>query len=291
MARGGLAGIWDRNKKWLTPVAEGLVGMIPGVGVPLAAGLGAAIGGLDRPGQRGIGFDVGGAMKGTLSGAAMGGVGSMAKTGLSSLFTGGGAAAGLPPAPSQVSLTPEAITTPSVPSLPAPPSAASLAPSVSRLSAANAPSIGMPSLQAQTSSLSTKLAPSYADLTKMATASGPSPTQFSAPSISASPADYAVNVPKPSTWSQIKSGFGAASDFADKHDKATSLALQGIGKFLPSAESRALELKTQVEQDRLNLEKKQYEEEQQRRQRMAQFLIPLYQQYAQQFGMKPLGGA
>lgn len=112
--RGGLAGFWDREKKWLAPVSEGLVGMIPGVGPLAAAGLGAAIGGLDRPGQRGIGFDAGGAVKGGLTGYGMGQLGSMAKGGIQNLLTAGQSAAPaiapstpstMPPAPSQISLT------------------------------------------------------------------------------------------------------------------------------------------------------------------------------------------
>lgn len=66
--RGGLAGIWDRNKGIIKAVAPVALGMIPGVGVPLAAAAGAAMGGLDRPGKGGIGLDVGGALKGGVTG-------------------------------------------------------------------------------------------------------------------------------------------------------------------------------------------------------------------------------
>lgn len=71
--RGGLAGIWDRNKKIIKPVATGLAGLI---GTPaLGAAVGAAMGGLDRPGKSGIGLDVGGALKGGVSGYAAGKLG------------------------------------------------------------------------------------------------------------------------------------------------------------------------------------------------------------------------
>lgn len=68
--RGGLAGIWDRNKKIIKPVATGLAGLL---GTPaLGAAVGAAMGGLDRPGQSGVGLDVGGALKGGISGYGAG---------------------------------------------------------------------------------------------------------------------------------------------------------------------------------------------------------------------------
>lgn len=76
--RGGVAGFYDSNKEWLTPVAAALLGAT-GIGGAFApALLGAAQGGLDRPGEGGIGFDVGGALKGGLSGAAAGSVGKFA---------------------------------------------------------------------------------------------------------------------------------------------------------------------------------------------------------------------
>lgn len=92
MARGGIAGIWDRNKKWMAPVATGLAGLFN----PLAgAAVGAAIGGLDRPGKSGVGLDVGGAVKGGIAGYGTGkllqgaGISSAAKQGLKNVFTGG----------------------------------------------------------------------------------------------------------------------------------------------------------------------------------------------------------
>lgn len=85
--RGGLAGIWDRNKGAIKLLAPMALGMIPGVGVPLAAAAGAAMGGLDRPGKRGIGFDLGGGIRGGLTGAASGMTGAGIKKGVASLFT------------------------------------------------------------------------------------------------------------------------------------------------------------------------------------------------------------
>lgn len=74
--RGGLAGLWDRNKGVIKPIVTGALGAIGGpLGVGLATGAGALMGGLDRPGKRGIGFDVGGAASGGAAGYAAGSAG------------------------------------------------------------------------------------------------------------------------------------------------------------------------------------------------------------------------
>lgn len=72
--RGGVAGLYDRNKSWAIPAATALAGLATGgLATPIAAG--ALAGGLDREGKGGIGFDLGGAARGALSGAATGGLG------------------------------------------------------------------------------------------------------------------------------------------------------------------------------------------------------------------------
>lgn len=93
--RGGLAGIWDRNKKIIAPVVSGALGLVPGVGGVLAPLAGAAMRGLDRPGKRGIGFDVKRGLRGAAEGALAGG----AARGLGRVLGGSGAgAAGVNPA-------------------------------------------------------------------------------------------------------------------------------------------------------------------------------------------------
>lgn len=87
--RGGLAGIWDRNKGVIKTLAPIALGAIPGVGVPLAAAAGAAMGGLDRPGKGGIGLDVGGALKGGVTGYLGGQTGKAVAGGVKSLLTAG----------------------------------------------------------------------------------------------------------------------------------------------------------------------------------------------------------
>lgn len=76
--RGGLAGIWDRNKNVLRPVVSGALGL---VNPALGAAAGAAMRGLDRPGKGGIGLDVGQAVRGGLEGYGAGAAASALKGG------------------------------------------------------------------------------------------------------------------------------------------------------------------------------------------------------------------
>jgi len=84
--RGGLAGIWDRNKQFIKPIATIGAGLI---NPALGAAVGGAIGGLDRPGKGGIGFDVKRGAMGAAQGYAMG----KSAQGLKGLFTSGAAPA------------------------------------------------------------------------------------------------------------------------------------------------------------------------------------------------------
>jgi hypothetical protein len=73
--RGGVAGVWDRNKKVIVPLASAALGAVTG-GVAAPMLLGAASRGLDRAGKRGIGLDLGQAARGAVEGAASGYVGT-----------------------------------------------------------------------------------------------------------------------------------------------------------------------------------------------------------------------
>ena len=86
--RGGIAGLWDRNKNVIAPVVSGALGLVnPGLG--MAAG--AAMRGLDRPGKRGIGFDVGQGLRG----AAEGGLATIGARGLQGAMLGAQGGGGL----------------------------------------------------------------------------------------------------------------------------------------------------------------------------------------------------
>ncbi len=85
--RGGVAGVYDRNKKYINPAMELGLGLIPGIGPMLAAGYGAATG-FDREGQGGIGYDV---KKGALGAASGYGLGKICGMGGKALGFGSGA--------------------------------------------------------------------------------------------------------------------------------------------------------------------------------------------------------
>jgi hypothetical protein len=85
--RGGLAGIYDRNKKVIKTLAPIAAGFIPGVGPLIGAGIGAAMGG-DREGKGYFkGFNTKGAALGGLSGYGGAKLGQAAKGGLAKMFT------------------------------------------------------------------------------------------------------------------------------------------------------------------------------------------------------------
>lgn len=84
--RGGLAGLWDRGKHIIKPIATIGAGLI---NPALGAAVGGAMGGLDRPGQGGIGFDIKQGALGAAKGYAMG----KSAQGLKGLFTSSAAPA------------------------------------------------------------------------------------------------------------------------------------------------------------------------------------------------------
>jgi hypothetical protein len=82
--RGGVAGIYDRNKKLIKTLAPIALGAIPGIGMPLAVAAGAAMG-ADKEGKGYFkNFDVGGAVKGGVAGYGQGATGA----GIKGLLTG-----------------------------------------------------------------------------------------------------------------------------------------------------------------------------------------------------------
>lgn len=82
--RGGIAGLWDRNKNFIRPAAELAAGAFGGPWAGAAAG--AAMRGLDRPGKSGIGFDFGQGVRGGLEGYSLGNLGKFGADKLGSMF-------------------------------------------------------------------------------------------------------------------------------------------------------------------------------------------------------------
>lgn len=92
--RGGLARVYDNEKRWLMPALSLAAGLVPGLNAAVPALLGATKG-FDREGQSGIGFDLEQGIKGGLSGYGLGKAGGA----LGDLAGIGGGASGALPVP------------------------------------------------------------------------------------------------------------------------------------------------------------------------------------------------
>jgi hypothetical protein len=225
--RGGLAGIWDRNKKVIKPIAEIGASLLGG---PMAsAGIGALMEGLDRPGKSGISFDAGAGLRGGIQGYGVGQGTQLVKGGAKALMSQMGTGAAAPAAPSLASAG----------ELPAAPSQVSLA--------------------------SKYPTPSFSP---------------SSASMGASPVSSASSGGGSSLMSKIGRGVSTGMDWAEKHPMATQGIAKGISSMLPNQETAALAEKNRLTQRQLDLEERQYTDEQERRKRIAQLLLPMYQQMA-----------
>jgi hypothetical protein len=88
--RGGIAGLYDRNKSAI-PAAQTALAMLPGIGPLISAGIGG-LRGFDREGQGGIGYDVGTGLKGAATGYAAGMAGNALQGALGKGMAAGSAA-------------------------------------------------------------------------------------------------------------------------------------------------------------------------------------------------------
>ncbi|MFA6167794.1 MAG: hypothetical protein WC700_14330, partial [Gemmatimonadaceae bacterium] len=95
--RGGIAGVYDRNKSAI-PAAQTALAMLPGIGPLISAGIGG-LRGFDREGEGGIGYDVGTGLKGAATGYAAGMAGNALQgavgAGMKGAAGGGGLMGGL----------------------------------------------------------------------------------------------------------------------------------------------------------------------------------------------------
>lgn len=229
--RGGAAGAWDRNKGWLKSVVPGVLGAIPGVGVPLAVAAGAAMRGFDREGKGGIGFDVGQGIRGGLEGYGMGKLGQSAGGSIKSMLAPKAGAAGLPSvaAPDTIGMTNTM--------MPGQSSTRFATPTAAGSPAAGAPAVG-----------------AYAKKTA-----------------------GAANTKAPGLLSRTGTRATKAMDFANKYEKPLGAMIRGTG-MVPNPEAEALAAKNEIEQDKLEFERQQYADMQERQMRIAQLLAPMYQQ-------------
>lgn len=261
--RGGAAGVWDRNKGWLKSVVPGVLGAIPGVGVPLAVAAGAAMRGFDREGKGGIGFDVGQGIRGGLEGYGMGKLGQSARVNIGKMLA---------------------------PKMPA----GALNMDVINADIARGMGGGAPA--SASSALPSVAAPDTIGMTNTMMP-GQSATRFATPTAAGSPAAGApavgayakktagaANTKAPGLLSRTGTRATKAMDFANKYEKPLGAMIRGTG-MVPNPEAEALAAKNEIEQDKLEFERQQYADMQKQQMRIAQLLAPMYQQMMGARGM------
>ena len=309
--RGGLAGVYDRNKKYIKTLAPIAAGFIPGVGPLVGAALGAAMGG-DTEGKGYFkGFDAGGAVKGGISGYGGAKLGQAAKGGLGKLFTGGmspvdkltgapklgvltqttgqtGAVQGLAGAPS-VGLTAGAPSSYGAigsfqPTM-AGGAAAGAAPTAAYTGNIGGYGIGMPIDSAAAVSPSGMGDLPGMDMSKMirTTPTGRAPLpNIAAPQMGAMPRIASQVADKP------MGDFAKASKFAKENKDLIAMAGQGIQAVLPNAAANATAdaayMNAETARMRLEDERNQMKMEEERRRRIAELLMPYFQQQFPNYG-------
>ena len=244
--RGGLAGFYDRNKQLIQAGLPTLAGMlVPGAGAVAGAITGGLARGLDRPGQGGVALNLGQAARGAATGAALGSLGEK----FSPLKPSMGTPA---PAPTPAS-----------------------APAPTAVTRTSADARGM-----------LAGAGDQQDLVAQAMQSGralPAPT----PSItSASTATSRMPAVPGLRYEDIANAnvvgtprsLGSRTMSALLQPEVLAPLAGSVADVIGSAQDRA------VQERRLKLEKEQVRREQERQERLAQLLMPLFQQTASQYG-------
>ena len=275
--RGGLAGVYDRNKKLIKTVAPIAAGFIPGIGPALGAALGAAMGG-DTEGKGYFsGFNAGGAVKGGLSGYGGAKLGQAAKGGLAKMFTASpvNKLTGAP----QVGLTAGGPSSYGAmgsfqPSL-AGGSAAAAAPTAAYTGNVGGYGIGMPLGSAAPVPSSAMADLPARDISKMIQTTPTGRTPFGnipAPRMGAMPRIASQVADKP------LGRFAQASKFATDNKDLIAMAGKGVQAFLPDAASNAAMKNAETARMRLDDEREQMKTEEERRRRMAELLMPMFTQ-------------
>ena len=262
--RGGLAGIYDRNKKLIKTVAPIAAGFIPGVGPAIGAALGAAMG-ADREGKGYFkGFDAGGAVMGGLSGYGGAKLGQAAKGGLGKLFTAGVSPVDkLTGAPKLGVLTQTTGQTGAVQGL------------------AGAPSVGLTAGAPSSYGAIGSFQPT------MAGGAGGSAAAAAAPSAASSGSVYG-NIPAPTMGKMPNIAtqmadkplgrLAQAGKFAKDNKDLIAMAGKGVQSLLPDAASDAAYMNAETARMRLEEEQNQAKMEQERRSRIAELLMPMFTQ-------------
>jgi hypothetical protein len=286
--RGGLAGVYDRNKKYIKTLAPIAAGFIPGVGPAIGAALGAAMG-ADTEGKGYFkGFDAGGAVKGGLSGYGGAKLGQAAKGGLGKLFTGGMSPVDKLTGAPKVGLTaggPSSYgTMGSFQPTMAGGAAAGAAPTAAYTGNIGGYGIGMPIDSAAAVSPSGVGDLPGMDMSKMirTTPTGraslpniPAPTMGTMPQIANKPQGLL------SKAGDLARGAGR---FAKENKDLIALAGEGIQSTLPNAASEAAMMNAETARMRLDDERNQMKMEEERRRRIAELLMPYFQQQFPNYG-------
>jgi len=281
--RGGLAGVWDRNKGVIKKVAPIAAGFIPGVGPAVGAALGAAMGGLDRPGKGGIGLDVGGAVRGGLEGYGGAKLGQAAKGGLAKMFTASplDKLTGAP----QVGLTAGGPTSYGAAGSfqPAMAGAGASAPAAAYTGNIGGYGIGMPLGSAAPVPSSAMADLPKMDMSKMIrttpTSRAPMP-DIGMPQATTDGMFKGALTPKtPRSLGSMASDAFGKDGYLERNERMLGGIAKGVGSVLGGrAEAGALESQTELARQKFEYEKQQDETEQERRRRIAELLMPMFTQ-------------
>lgn len=255
--RGGLAGAYDRNKALVQAAAPVLAGLlVPGAGAGIAGAVtGGLARGLDRPGQGGIGLDLGQAARGAVSGYGLGQLGGMAGA---KLGVGQTAAAAPAPAPAAAARPlPEGVT--EVGRL------ASASPAESRAlvgqMTAQAPS-PMRAMVAPGAGTTTVAPRAAGAITPPTTAAMPTPTPM----------------PEPGLFSRTMGALGRGAEAVGEFGRRNAPIIQATATPLAAVIGGRME--QDIEERKLRLQEEQFQREQEARDRLAQLLMPMFQQQA-----------
>lgn len=263
--RGGVAGAYDRNKALVQAALPTLAGiLVPGAGALAGGVVGGLAKGLDRPGQGGVGLDVGQAARGALAGAGLGATGAAARTGLEGIF----APKAEPPKPTMA---------PTGPPAPRMTDTFNIGPNQMRSSVTGVPVEAQAALPraplSQAPVAATPVAPSVPRGGMGPIASVPTTARVALPAVTSPPPQD-----KPSILSDIVTGARTAV-----RTKLPEIAY-GIGTGL--MESQQARQQARLQERRIALEEQQLRQQEESRQRLAQLLMPLFQQQVTQYGQR-----
>ena len=263
--RGGLAGFYDRNKQLIQAGLPTLAGMfIPGGGALAGAITGGLARGLDRPGQGGVALNLGQAARGAATGATLGSLGEK----FSPLKPSMGAPAPAPtPAPTPASTAVTRTSADARGMLAGTGDQRDLVTQAMQSGRAQLPPMPTPTgMSAATAGRPTGVmsVPTSAQAAPMSITSATTPMNMPVP-------DTKSSTTKSSTMSRL---LGFARENAPLVQGVTGAAADVIGY----AQDRA------VQEQRLKLEEERMRRERESQERLAQLLMPLFQQTASQYG-------